>query len=206
MVTAYLIGATSLPRRFRSYSGMPCQVNCRFQSKPPMLVALALPYWYLRVSSSITSMTGHTTLDLFSAMRSKRGSSHPTGTDDRSDCTHASRQTPVAGQPLVATGNHKCMRGARRETAYPFLPPPGPFCFHFPLTPSLACSSNTNKGTCMALRCLCLCTTTTPMYNAHTNTHTHKQSNVTKFCLQKYHIICERVLNFVHPENSARCP
>lgn len=121
MVTAYLIGATSLPRRFRSYSGMPCQVNCRFQSKPPMLVALALPYWYLRVSSSITSMTGHTTLDLFSAMRSKRGSSHPTGTDDRSDCTHASRQTPVAGPRSPRATTSACVERDVRQCTLFFL-------------------------------------------------------------------------------------
>lgn len=73
----YLTGAISTVRRWRSCSGIACQVNCRFQSNPPMLVDFALLYWYLSVSSSMTSITGQTTFDLFSAIRSKSGSNQP---------------------------------------------------------------------------------------------------------------------------------
>ena len=51
--------------------------TCRFQSNPPTLVLCALLNWNLSVSSSITSITGVTTLLLFSAILSNNGSNQP---------------------------------------------------------------------------------------------------------------------------------
>lgn len=62
---------------FRSRSGTACQLNCKFQSKPPTFTPPESRQWYSIVVSSITSMTGHTTVVLFLAMRSSNGSSQP---------------------------------------------------------------------------------------------------------------------------------
>lgn len=63
--------------RLRSRSGTACQLNWRFQSKPPTDTPSESLQWNSSVVSSITSMTGHTTVVLLRAMRSSRGSSHP---------------------------------------------------------------------------------------------------------------------------------
>nr|CAD7262456.1 unnamed protein product [Timema shepardi]CAD7575391.1 unnamed protein product [Timema californicum] len=49
----------------------------RFQSKPPTFTPPESRQWYSRVVSSMTSITGHTTVVLSRAMRSSKGSSHP---------------------------------------------------------------------------------------------------------------------------------
>ena len=71
-------GSTSDLRRFISRSGMPCQLNCKFHSKPPTFVAFAEPNLYCMVLSSTTSITGATTFDSFSAILSNKGSNQPT--------------------------------------------------------------------------------------------------------------------------------
>ena len=70
-------GSTSDFLRLNSLCGMGCQLNCIFQSKPPIDVDLALEKWYLRFLSFITSIIGATTFVSFSAILSNNGSNQP---------------------------------------------------------------------------------------------------------------------------------
>ena len=72
-----------------SFAGIPCQLNCKFQSNPPTFVDLALPYMYSIDWSLITSITGVTTLDLFAAIRSSKGSSQPKKIFNKVTSNHA---------------------------------------------------------------------------------------------------------------------
>lgn len=63
---------------FFSRSGTACQLNCKFQSNPPTLTPPLSLKWYSSVVSSITSITGQTTVVGFLAMRSSNGSNQPT--------------------------------------------------------------------------------------------------------------------------------
>lgn len=51
--------------------------TCRFQSNPPTFTPPESLQWYSSVVSSMTSITGHTTVVWSRAMRSSKGSSHP---------------------------------------------------------------------------------------------------------------------------------
>ena len=51
--------------------------TCRFQSNPPTFTPPESLQWYSSVVSSMTSITGHTTVVESRAMRSSKGSSHP---------------------------------------------------------------------------------------------------------------------------------
>lgn len=69
--------------RFFSRSGTACQLNCKFQSKPPTLTPVESRKWNSSVLSSITSITGQTTFVGLVAIRSNRGSSQPNLSSER---------------------------------------------------------------------------------------------------------------------------
>lgn len=63
--------------RFFSRSGTACQLNCRFQSKPPTLTPVESRKKNSSVSSLITSITGQTTFVGSLAILSSSGSNQP---------------------------------------------------------------------------------------------------------------------------------
>ena len=72
----YLIPAVREPLLLFSYSGTAFHLKLRFQLKEPR--TLPDEYVYSKVSSLMTSISGHTTADRFCLIRYSNGSSHPT--------------------------------------------------------------------------------------------------------------------------------
>lgn len=73
----YRTGELGAPGRLASRGGMGCQRKMRLQSKPPTWMLFDGAWLYCSVSELMTSITGTTTLVLFSAILSSRGSSQP---------------------------------------------------------------------------------------------------------------------------------
>lgn len=70
-------GSAVFECRFFSCCGTACQLNCRFQSNPPTFTPALSWQMYAKLVSSITSITGQTTVVELRAILSRRGSNQP---------------------------------------------------------------------------------------------------------------------------------